>query len=82
MAVPSSNSLTKYFIPVQQGMPERRYDLDWLRVLVFGLLIFYHIGMLYVANWGFHFKSAYQSETLANFMLIVEPWRMASLWII
>jgi len=63
-------------------MPERRYDLDWLRILVFGLLIFYHIGMLYVQNWGFHFKSIYQSQTLENFMLIVEPWRMASLWII
>ena len=82
MAVQSSNFLTKYFIPAQQGMPERRYDLDWLRVLVFGLLIFYHIGMLYVANWGFHFKSAYQSQTLESLMLIVEPWRMASLWII
>jgi hypothetical protein len=82
MTVQSNNFLIKYFIPVQQGIPERRYDLDWLRILVFGLLIFYHIGMLYVANWGFHFKSAYQSETLANFMLIVEPWRMASLWII
>jgi len=23
----------------------RRYDLDWLRVIAFGLLIFYHIGM-------------------------------------
>ncbi len=82
MTVQSNNFLTKYFIPAQQGMPERRYDLDWLRILVFGLLIFYHIGMLYVANWGFHFKSAYQSQTLENFMLIVEPWRMASLWII
>lgn len=82
MTVQSSNFLTKYFIPAQRGMPERRYDLDWLRILVFGLLIFYHIGMLYVANWGFHFKSAYQSQTLANIMLIVEPWRMASLWII
>jgi hypothetical protein len=82
MTVKSNNFLIKHFIPVQQGMPERRYDLDWLRLLVFGLLIFYHIGMLYVANWGFHFKSVYQSETLANFMLIVEPWRMASLWII
>jgi hypothetical protein len=82
MTVQSNNFLIKYFIPVQQGMPERRYDLDWLRILVFGLLIFYHIGMLYVADWGFHFKSVYQSETLANFMLIVEPWRMASLWII
>jgi hypothetical protein len=82
MTVQSNNFLIKYFIPVQQGMPERRYDLDWLRILVFGLLIFYHFGMLYVADWGFHFKSVYQSETLANFMLIVEPWRMASLWII
>jgi hypothetical protein len=82
MTVQSNNFLIKHFIPVQQGMPERRYDLDWLRILVFGLLIFYHIGMLYVANWGFHFKSVYQSETLANFMLIVEPWRMASLWVI
>ncbi len=77
-----NNFLTKHFIPAQQGMPERRYDLDWLRILVFGLLIFYHIGMLYVANWGFHFKSTYQSQTLESFMLIVEPWRMASLWII
>jgi len=82
MAVQSANFITKYFIPSQQGMPERRYDLDWLRILVFGLLIFYHIGMLYVADWGFHFKSAYQSELLQNFMLVVSPWRMAVLWII
>jgi len=82
MAVQSSKFLAKYFIPSQQEIPDRRYDLDWLRVLVFGLLIFYHIGMLYVANWGFHFKSIYQSAMLENFMLVVEPWRMASLWII
>jgi len=82
MTEKSSNLITKYFIPAPKGMPDRRYDLDWLRILVFGLLIFYHIGMLYVQNWGFHFKSIYQSQTLENFMLIVEPWRMASLWII
>ena len=40
MSVQSSNFLTKFFIPTQQDMPERRYDLDWLRILVFGLLIF------------------------------------------
>jgi hypothetical protein len=82
MTVQSIKLLAKYFIPASKGIPERRYDLDWLRILVFGLLIFYHIGMLYVKNWGFHFKSAYQSQTLENFMLIVEPWRMASLWLI
>lgn len=71
-----------YFIPSTDDMPSRRYDLDWLRVLVFGILIFYHIGMLYVANWGFHFKSQYQSQWLELVMLTVEPWRMAVLWVI
>ena len=27
---------------------ERRYDFDWLRVFAFAVLIFYHVGMLYV----------------------------------
>lgn len=60
----------------------RRHDLDWLRVLVFGLLIFYHIGMLYVANWGFHYKSQYLSQPLEGLMLLVNQWRMPLLWVI
>jgi peptidoglycan/LPS O-acetylase OafA/YrhL len=36
--------------------PERRYDLDWLRVLAFGLLIFYHTGMFFV-EWEWHIKN-------------------------
>lgn len=60
----------------------RRYDLDWLRVLAFGLLILYHIGMLYVERWGFHYKSAYLSPHLENLMLLVNPWRMALLWMV
>jgi glucans biosynthesis protein C len=31
-----------------QHLSTRRYDLDWLRVIAFLLLIFYHIGMFYV----------------------------------
>jgi len=61
---------------------QRRYDLDSLRVFAFGLLILYHIGMLYVENWGFHFKSAYTSSFLENIMLLVNPWRLALLWIV
>jgi hypothetical protein len=63
-------------------MHERRYDLDWLRVLVFALLIFYHIGMLYVSDWGFHYKSQYQSEFLQNIMLLANPWRLPLLFFI
>jgi hypothetical protein len=67
---------------IQTNHLTRRYDLDWLRVIVFGLLIFYHIGMLYVANWGFHYKSQYLSEPLEGLMLAVNQWRMPLLWVV
>ena len=63
-------------------LPPRRYDLDWLRVLAFGLLIFYHTGMLYSQNWGFHFKSQYLSSNIENIMLLLSPWRMGLIWFI
>jgi len=61
---------------------KRRFDIDHLRVYAFGLLILYHTGMLYVAGWGFHIKSHYQSDLLANVMLLVNPWRMPLIWMI
>ncbi len=70
------------FIPDRVHLPDRRYDLDWLRILAFALLIFYHTGMLYVADWSFHVKSQYLSENLQTIMLLVNPWRMLILWMI
>ena len=60
----------------------RRHDIDALRVIVFGLLILYHVGMFYVADWGWHVKSAYLSETLQMFMRMVNQWRMPLLFVI
>jgi hypothetical protein len=60
----------------------RRYDLDWLRVLAFGLLILYHCGMYYVADWGWHIKSAQPSVFLQNLMLLANPWRMSLLFLV
>ena len=60
----------------------RRIELDWLRVLAFGLLIFYHVGMLYTADWGWHYKSSYSSEFLQNIMLWSNQWRMLLLFLI
>ena len=73
---------SQYFMPDTARLTARRYDLDWLRVLAFGLLIFYHVGMLYVQNWGYHVKSQYLSQSLENLMLLVNPWRMLILWFI
>lgn len=60
----------------------RRYDIDALRVLLFVLLILYHVGMLYVAEWNWHIKSSYQSEGLQYLMLLVNRWRMPLLFLI
>ncbi len=35
----------------EQPMP-RRHDIDTLRVFAFALLILYHVGMVYVAEWA------------------------------
>jgi acyltransferase-like protein len=61
--------------------PERRVDLDWVRIAAFGLLILYHVGMLYV-SWGFHIKSAHRITALESLMLVLNPWRLALLFLV
>ena len=61
---------------------QRRYDLDWLRTLAFGLLILYHIGMYYVADWGWHVKSESTSTALQDLMILTNPWRMSLIFFI
>src|SRR5690349_18433359 len=59
----------------------RRIDLDWIRVSVFGLLIVYHIGMVYV-SWSFHVKSTHILPGLEPLMLLVNPWRLGLLFLV
>ncbi len=59
----------------------RRYDLDWLRVLVFILLIFYHVGMLFVP-WEFHIKNNIICSWLQYPMWFVNQWRLPILFVI
>ncbi|MEK9970678.1 MAG: acyltransferase family protein [Ferrovibrio sp.] len=66
-------------------MNERRYDLDWLRIGAFGLLILYHIGMFYV-SWPWHVKSQQTGPEVYGIvqplMLLSSPWRLALLFLI
>ncbi|MBL8542508.1 MAG: acyltransferase [Hyphomonadaceae bacterium] len=62
-------------------MPQRRYDLDWLRIIAFGLLILYHCGMFYV-SWDWHVKSSRASEAIEPLMLLTNPWRLTLLFLI
>lgn len=60
---------------------ERRYDLDWLRVGVFALLILYHVGMFFVP-WGWHLKNDVIYPELRWPMLFVNQWRLPILFVI
>ncbi len=62
-------------------MQQRRYDLDWLRIIAFGLLILYHCGMFYV-TWDWHVKSSRASEAIEPLMLLTSPWRLTLLFLI
>lgn len=59
----------------------RRYDLDWLRVIAFGLLIFYHIGMFFVP-WDWHIKNNTTLQSLTLPMWFLNQWRLPLLFVI
>ena len=60
---------------------DRRIDLDWVRILAFGLLIFFHVGMYYV-TWGWHVKSPFASHAIEPLMTLSSPWRLSLLFFV
>jgi glucans biosynthesis protein C len=63
------------------SMGERRYDLDWVRIAAFMLLIFYHVGMYYV-TWDWHVKSPHASTAIEPLMMLTSPWRLSLLFLV
>ena len=60
---------------------QRRYDLDWLRVLAFALLILFHTGMMF-NTWGWHVKNNQTSVLFEYIMRFTHEWRMPLLFLI
>jgi hypothetical protein len=63
------------------ALPSRYYFLDWVRILAFFILIFYHVGMYYV-RWGWHVKSPDAGPGPEPFMLLSSPWRLDLLFLV
>lgn len=59
----------------------RRPDLDWLRVLAFGLLIVYHAGMAW-SGWTWHVTAGDSIDWLREAMRFVNRWRMPLLFVV
>ncbi len=60
---------------------QRLFFLDWLRIIAFIVLVFYHVGMYYV-TWDFHVKSPFAGHGLEPWMKLSEPWRMSLLFMV
>jgi len=61
--------------------PVRRLDLDWIRVSAFGLLILYHVGLVY-APYDWHIHSRHTFEWMREGVLVTNPWRLTLLFLV
>lgn len=59
----------------------RRYDIDWLRVLAFYLLILFHVGMVFKPGW-FHIKNPDTVSWIDGLMTWSNQWRLPLLFLI
>lgn len=59
----------------------RLYYLDWLRVIAFGLLVFYHSGLIFV-DWGYHIQNDKLSENFKLPLLFMNQWRIPLLFFV
>ncbi|MBS0394306.1 MAG: acyltransferase family protein [Proteobacteria bacterium] len=67
--------------PETPDLGPRRFDLDWLRIGAFLLLILYHVGMYYV-SWDWHVKSPHASPAIEPLMMLTAPWRLSLLFLV
>jgi glucan biosynthesis protein C len=65
----------------KEDLGARRYDLDWVRIGAFMLLILYHVGMYYV-TWDWHVKSPHASTDIEPLMMLTSPWRLSLLFLV
>ncbi|MFS2316395.1 acyltransferase family protein [Maricaulis sp. D1M11] len=77
----SSTTPAEPSTPAGNASSRRRYDIDWLRIGAFGLLIFYHIGMFFNTE-GWHAKSTSANTAMEPIMWLSSPWRLPLLFFI
>lgn len=59
----------------------RRYDIDWIRVLAFDILILYHVGLFFVP-WHYHINNNKTVEWMSYPMYFIHQWRIPILFVI
>lgn len=67
--------------PQPPARASRRYDLDWLRVAAFGLLILYHVALVY-SPFDWHIRSHHTAPWVREALLVSSPWRLTLLFLV
>lgn len=62
-------------------LKKRRYDIDWIRVIVFDILIVYHVGMFF-CPWEWHIKNNEIVHWLQYPMSFTSYWRIPILFVV
>jgi glucan biosynthesis protein C len=60
---------------------QRRFDLDWLRVLAFSAVFFYHCGRFFDGGW-WHIKNSTTSALVDALKAIFDLWGMPLIFLI
>ncbi len=60
----------------------RRYDLDWLRLIAFGILIYFHTAIIFVPDGLPLVQNAESSEWMHRFVAFSSQFRLALLFMI
>lgn len=71
----------KQKIVIKMEKPERRYEIDWLRIMLIGSVFIFHIGMFF-NTFGWHVKNDVQITSLNDTMSFLHIWRMPLLFFI
>ncbi len=61
---------------------QRRHDIDWLRVIAIILVLYFHVAMIFVAEWDFHIKNDQTSYLWLEFNFWLSQFRMPLLFFI
>ena len=68
---------------VEQAKPMRRHDIDWLRVILFGLLIWFHYAVFSLGALEGEGSSMEMFNLPLFFVIgVMHQWRLAALFVI
>lgn len=63
-------------------MTERRYDIDWLRIIAIVLVLYFHSGMAFIAEWDWHIQNEERSNLILEINFFLRQFRMPLLFLI